>query len=213
MINKLTYLFLEKSPTGIFSIGEVASALGGTADSRQALLKRAVKDGQIMRIRRGLYCLSTSLNKLTINPLVAAQYIYGPSYLSFETALSYHQWIPEAVYSYANVCNKKSKEFDTPIGLFSYKRVPQNILYSGVDRIVLDNKTTFLIASPLKAMCDYVYYNRLDWQSIAPIITSLRVEEENIQNITLEEIDEQLRNYTSLRVHNFLDGLKKDLIQ
>jgi hypothetical protein len=33
------------------------------------------------------------------------------------------------------------------------------------------------MASPLKALADYVYAHRLDWASAGPIIESLRVDE------------------------------------
>ena len=211
--NKLTYLFLEKSPTGIFSKNEVISAIHGTDDSRQALLKRAIESKHIIRIRRGLYCLSTPLKKNNINPYVAAQYIYGPSYISLETALSYHNWIPEAVYSFTNVSKKKSKEFDTPIGQFSYTRVPQKVLYTGVERVVTDNKGVFFMASALKALCDYIYIHRLNWKSIQPVVSSLRVDEMNLHNLTAEDIEEQLDNYTSARIIHFLTGIKKDILK
>ena len=62
--------------------------------SPRAKLTQMIKSGEIIKVRRGLYVwpppASWSLKTL-------ANKIYGPSYISFEYALSYHQMIPERV--------------------------------------------------------------------------------------------------------------------
>mgnify|MGYP003523184722 CR=1 FL=1 len=53
-----------------------------------------------------------------------ATVIYGPSYISFESALSYHGWIPEAVRTTTCASVKRAKEFETPIGVFFFLHIP-----------------------------------------------------------------------------------------
>ena len=57
-----------------------------------AKIARMVKAGEIVRIKQGLYETDPQAEGVLL-----AEAIYGPSYLSFEFALSYHGLIPETV--------------------------------------------------------------------------------------------------------------------
>ena len=107
----------------------------GSEDSRYGLVKRALASGEIIRIRRGLYCLAPKYQKKGINLYALAQLVYGPSYVSLESALSWHGWIPEAVHAITGASFKKAKEFTTPLGVFRYDRVPQQVFYTEVERL------------------------------------------------------------------------------
>ena len=218
-MQRLTETVLEKSDTGAFTLLELARWVGGTSNRQFALLKRALKAGEVIRIHRGLYCLAPKYLRRKPDPMVFAQAIHGPSYISLETALSYHGWIPEAVYAITSASMDRAREFETPLGYFSFTRIPQKVFYTEVTRIEKQNGSetglrageSFLIASPLKAMADYVYAHRLDWASTGPVIESLRVDESSLTSITLEIIDSLIDNYFSRRVQRFLKGLRKDL--
>jgi hypothetical protein len=97
-----------------------------------------------------------------------AQRIHGPGYISLETALSHHAWIPEAVYAVTSASLDRSNEFDTPPGHFSFTRVPQETLYAEVSRVEKEDGDSFLLASPLKALADYVYVHKCDWNRSIP---------------------------------------------
>ena len=218
-MQRLTETVLEKSDTGAFTLLELSQWVGGTSNRQFALLKRALKAGEVIRIHRGLYCLAPKYLRRKPDPLVFAQLIHGPSYISLETALSYHGWIPEAVYAITSASIDRAREFETPLGHFSFTRIPQKVLYTEVTRIEKQNGSetslraseSFLIASPLKALADYVYAHRLDWASTGPVIKSLRVDESSLTSINLEIIDRLIDNYSSRRVRRFLKGLRKDL--
>jgi hypothetical protein len=220
-MQKLTENVLEKSDTGSFTLMEVARWVGGSSNRQFALLKRALKSGEVIRIHRGLYCLASKYLRRKPDPLVLAQRIHGPSYVSLETALSYHDWIPEAVYAITSASMDRSREFETPLGHFSFTRIPQKVFYTEVTRIEKEggSKTepgfhvgeSYLMASPLKALADYVYAHRLDWVSAGPVIESLRVDESSLAGIKVETLERLLANYSSRRVRRFLEGLRKDL--
>ena len=220
-MQKLTETVLEKSEIGVFTLMEFARWVGGSSNRRFALLKRALKSGEVMRVHRGLYCLAAKYLRRKPDPLALAQRIYGPSYISLETALSYHEWIPEAVYAITSASIDRSREFDTPIGHFSFTRVPQKVFYTEVTRVEKGSGSknepdfyaseTFLMASPLKALADYVYAQKLDWISAEPVIKSLRVDEASLAGIKVETFERLLANYSSRRVRRFLEGLRKDL--
>jgi hypothetical protein len=220
-MQQLTEIALEKTFGGVFTRSEMACWIGGSPDRQFGLLKRAVKAGQVVRIRRGLYCLAPKYLRQKVDPLVLAQRIYGPSYISLEAALSYHGWIPEAVYAITSVSLDRSREFDTPLGLFSFTRVPQETFYTEVARVEKDGSgsadgtgcggESFLLASPLKALADYVHVHKRDWTSARPVVGSLRVDEGVLASVEAETFSRLLANYSCLRVRRFLEGLRKDL--
>ena len=209
----VTEISLEKAVRGVFTRPEVACWIGGSPDRQFSLLKRAMAAGEVVRIHRGLYCLATKYLRQQIDPLVLAQVIYGPSYISLETALSYHGWIPEAVYAVTSTSLGRSREFDTPMWHFSFTRVPQETFYAGVTRAVKEEAGSFLLASPLKALADYVYIHRCDWNSARPVVESLRVDESSLAGVDPTSFDRLMANYPARRVQRFLKGLRKDLIR
>ncbi len=210
-MQQLTEIALEKAVAGIFTRPEVACWVGGSQDRQFSLLKRALAAGEVVRIHRGLYCLAAKYLPQKADPLVLAQRIFGPSYISLETALSVHGWIPEAVYAVTSASLERSREFDTPLGRFSFTRIPQETFYAEVSRVQKESGESFLLASPLKALADYVYVHKRDWNSAGPVIESLRVDEALLGGIEAAALDQLAANYSSRRVRRFLKGLRKDL--
>ena len=126
---------LWKNPSAYLTEDQLAHFLGGTADSRYARINRAVTEGHLVRIKRGLFYLTERLSLKRPSTFELAQFIYGPSYISLESALSYHQMIPEAVYMTTSVTIKRNKEFKTPLDSFVYYRLPTDNFFVGVEHV------------------------------------------------------------------------------
>ena len=64
----------------------------------------------------------------------------SPSYISFESALSYRGLIPEAVYTTTSACLKRARRFASKVGLFSFTPIPARAFMEehGVEVIDLD---------------------------------------------------------------------------
>ena len=210
-MQQLTEIALEKAGAGIFTRPEVACWVGGSPDRQFSLIKRALASKEVVRVHRGLYCLAGKYLRQKADPLVLAQRIHGPSYISLETALSYHGGIPEAVYAITSVSLDRSRQFDTPLGHFSFTRVPQRTFYVEVARIEKEAGGSFLLASPLKALADYVHVHKQNWTSARAVVESLRVEEGLLAGVDTDAFSRLGANYSSLRVRRFLQGLRKDL--
>jgi len=207
----VTEIALEKAERGVFTRDQAALWVGNRGARLDALLKRAVASREIWRIRSGLYCLSDRYSRDRVNPLEFAIRIHGPSYVSLETALSYHGWIPEAVHAITSSSTGRSRSFETAIGLFSFTRVPQRRFLAGVRRVSEEGRGAFFLATPLKALADHVYVQKYDWRSVAPIVQSLRVDPENFANFTGALFDEVMSAFGAGRVSRFLAGLREDL--
>jgi predicted transcriptional regulator of viral defense system len=210
-MNKLTEQIFGLMSWGPFTIQDVATLFPGSEDRRFGFVKRSIASGEIMHVRRGLYCLAPKYRKNSMNLYALAQHIYGPSYISLESALSWYGWIPEAVHIITSASLKKSKEFKTPLGIFSYDRIPQKVLYSQVKRLTDESKNVFLMANPLKALADYVYVRKKDWTGIEPVVSSLRIEPEQFEQVARDTLDGLISNYSNSRVKRFIEGIGKDL--
>ena len=121
----------------------------GFAD-RRGKVARLLADGDLVALRRGLYA-----SRRDLDPLGLAAAIYGPSYVSFETALAWHGRIPEAVREMMSATIKRPACFENSLGRFRYLRVPLAAYPVGVTRNG-EGELPFLIASPTKALCDLI---------------------------------------------------------
>lgn len=176
--------------------------------SRHAIIKRAIQKDYLIPIRRDLYLIKNS--KTLINSFEIAPIIYGPSYVSFESALSYHGWIPEAVRTTTCASVKRNKEFETPIGIFSYEHIPTDVFSFGVEQHQKDGLTLF-IAAPVKALADTIYARKRTWPTIDDLSEDLRIEPESFQNSDKKLLADLIENYPSPRVKNTLYVLHKRL--
>ena len=210
-MNFLAEKAIGHTKTGIFTFGDVLTWLPhATRAAVYAHVQRALKSGEVIQLRRGLYHLSSSVFPALVSTEMLANLIYGPSYVSLESALSYHGWIPEAVHNCTSVTSGRPRHFDTPHGRFSYVRLKQTPLMAGV---LCEQATggTFLVATPLKALADIVAARGLDWGDSGPLVSSLRIESEDIESFSSEDFDMLDGVYYSRRARTFLAGLRKEL--
>lgn len=121
--------------------------------SPKSKLSRMAERGECFPITKGLY--ETDPN---VPAHLLAGSIYGPSYISFEYALSYYGLIPEAVYTVtcATFEKKKKKTYKTTFGTFTYRDVPSKAFPLGI-RLVQEEDYFYRIAEPEKALCDQLY--------------------------------------------------------
>jgi hypothetical protein len=123
-------------------------------DSPKDKLVYMVKQGQLLRLKRDLYCVSSKITGERYSLPLIANHLYGPSYVSLETALSYYQLIPDRVVSTQSVVSKRARRFSSPLGIFTYQTVPADYYSIGIRQEVAGNRFAYLIASPEKALCD-----------------------------------------------------------
>lgn len=125
------------------------------------------QEGKIIRLKRGMYVVSPEVSKQLLSIELIANHIYGPSYVSMESALRYYGLIPEQVYTVRSMTTNRSKKFENPVGSFEYITVDREYYPIGITQQIIENKYTFLIASPEKALCDMITATpRLRLQSV-----------------------------------------------
>lgn len=197
---------LQKHPRYFLMDQEIKFYLPGTSASRHSLIKRLKAEGRIVQVKRGLYYLPDKMHSGDGASLFElAPVIYSPSYISFESALSFHQLIPEAVYTITSATTKRSKEFSTPLGVFSFTKLPLINFFTEVQEVAKG----VLMAKPWKAICDYVYCYKKNWEDLNPLEKNLRIDLDALPQLGQEKelLDEY---YQSRLVSRFLKGVSEN---
>lgn len=119
-------------------------------------VSRMEKNGELLRIKKGLFVVSPEIHRMTISNELIANHLYGPSYVSLESALSFYKLIPERVHTVRSVTSKRSKSYTTPLGTFDYISAPKKYFQVGIRQEIVNEQFAFLIASPEKAICDLI---------------------------------------------------------
>jgi hypothetical protein len=118
-------------------------------------IRGLVKNKDIIRIKKGLYVLGREYNK-PYNKYILANLIYGPSYITGQTALAFWNMIPERVELIISMTTKRKKRFETEAGRFIYLYCPKTVFGIGVRLEDAGDQKNFFIASPEKALCDTI---------------------------------------------------------
>jgi hypothetical protein len=211
----LTKILLEQGMGNhLLTDTQLARVIEGSAQRRYNLVNRAIKAGELHRLRRGIYLLSESNRDHKFHPFAIAQHLMRGSYISLETALSYHGWIPEAVYTTASIVpGRKSSEFsDKLIGRFSYHPLSINRGYflELVSRETI-NRQAMLVARPLRALMDLVCLRKLEWQGLAWFEQSMRIEAEVLNAVDGAQLRTLKLVYKQRRMQRFLVELENTL--
>ncbi len=167
-------------------------------------IMRMTKNGELYTLTRGLYETERTTPGQYLAPV-----IYGPSYLSFDYALSQYGLIPEAVYAYTSATfdKKKNKEYINIFGKYTYRDVPKSCYPFGI-KYVEENGYAYQIATPEKAICDKLY-------SVSPVKSikelevllfyDLRIDESEFDKLNMHNLSEMCDLYRS----NNMKHLKK----
>lgn len=183
----------------VFSIGEIEKY---EADFNKNNLLNWQNKNYLQKIRNGWYRINTPIEKEEALFYIANK-IYSPSYISLESALAYHELIPEQSFSLTSVTNRKTQTFNTEHYAFSYRNLKYELIF-GYQLRSFDN-FNFKIAEPEKALLDFLYLHpeiqtRHD-------LAALRINKETAKDKTEPA---RLRQYTTLFKSNVLQ--KKSLL-
>jgi len=193
---------------------QLARILDGSQQRRYGLVNRALKAGELHRLSRGRYLLADRFRDYPGHPFALAQAFVPGSYVSFETALAHHGWIPEAVHTTSCVTlGRKTLIFDSgKFGQFTFHPIAvyTDRLLELVQRIQITHQT-MLVADPLRALMDLVCLRKTQWQGLGWLIEGLRIDEEHLKLIRHSDISKLMLVYKQKRVNSFLKSLAKEL--
>jgi len=154
----MNYLAFEKSlrEFPVFSIKDIKKRYPGFDNRR---LVEWQQKNYIQKIRREYYCFDER-NKDENFLFFAANKIYSPSYVSMESALAFHNLIPEGVFMTTSISTRNTARYNTPVGDFTYSHVKAMLLFGY--RLIQNDGLAIKIAEPEKVILDYLYLKKLN---------------------------------------------------
>jgi hypothetical protein len=173
-------------------------------------ISRLLRSGKLVRVKKGLYVRNDRRDPYSRE--VLANLIYGPSYLSFEFALSFHGLIPEAVTMVSSATTGRRKRFSTPVGEFEYLHLPERFFAPGVEWRPVDSRRGFLIASAAKALFDTLFIRtprleRIDVEG--HLFENLRLDEDEFDRIDFSAIEGALSDCARPSIAAFRGYLRR----
>ena len=113
------------------------------------------KTGRIIRLKRGLYVVSPKESGLLLSLNLIGNVLYGPSYVSMLTALREYGLIPERVEVVESMTTHLTVSFQNDVGRFEYHHCAKDYYPIGITQRE-EEGVSYLIATPEKALCDYI---------------------------------------------------------
>ena len=201
--------------TSIFTHEEIANLLKDEVSNVNAKISYMVKQGILVRLKKGLYVFSELYRDDSVDMVAVANRLYTPSYVSFDYALSYYGLIPERVYEVTSATLYAKKVFETPLGRFSYRPIPMEVYALGVDWIDDEVNGGKFIATAEKALCDKIRgdrgIGRLKQEKMREyLMYDLRIEWEALLKLDIVLIEEIAKRYKSYNLKSLTALLKRN---
>lgn len=119
-------------------------------------LHRWVRDGRLIKIHKGQYTLAEPYRKIKPEPFSIANSLKSPSYISLQSALSWHGLIPEFVPVITSVTTARPQVISSGLGRFEYRHIKTNLFW-GYTKVKLSAQQEAFVATAEKALFDLVY--------------------------------------------------------
>jgi|SRR3989338_8157346 len=170
------------------------------------------KKGLISQLRKGLYILSKDEREIEPTHFFLANQIFIPSYISLESALAFYGLIPEFVANTTSITSRKTCKFKNEFGIFTYQHIKKEG-YDGFISIREKDNISILIATPEKALVDFVYLNleKFNLQDISVLTESYRFQ--NYEKLSKKKIRQYALNLQSKKLVLVLELLMKEVLK
>ncbi len=180
-----------------FTTKDLRDILGISKDRTFEDTVRRLEERKIIRkIEKGKYVKEDS----TYTNFEISQFIYNPSYISFETALNYYGLLDQFPYEITAVTTKKSieKVFDGRV--FSFLHIKKDIFLG------YKKEGEYLIALPEKAIFDQIYMFTLG-RKPGSILKNIKKDSFNIEKVLeyTNLLDEKSRKAVENKLKNIFE--------
>ena len=176
---------LEQLKSSPYFTKEMVMQLGSSYELTPAavntLIARALKQKNILSLKRGLYVSANFYNEHKQDStylFYLANVIRKPSYVSSWTALQYHGLTTDAIRTVISITPKVTRSYETKVGSFSYSSITEK-LFSGFE--LKKGNFDFFVATPAKALFDLVYFKTrrfkgVTFKQIPVLVQELRID-------------------------------------
>lgn len=121
----------------------------GNKNTLYKKIQRLENNGIIKKLIKGKYLFTLN----STNDFITANFLYSPSYISLESALSFYGIITGFSYKITSLTTKKTRLFEIENKEFSFGHIDSKLFWG------YEKTADFLIAEKEKAILDYIYYH------------------------------------------------------
>jgi predicted transcriptional regulator of viral defense system len=183
-------------------------AIFGSGDSLKGKVKRMIQAGELINLKRGHYVFGEQYRRGLLEQFHLGNVLYGPSYISLESALSHWSLIPERVYTITSVCTKRPQIVTTTLGRYRYRKIPLSAFSYGLVRT--EQSPHYLIASPEKALLDKLYLDGIKGELANYLVESLRIEPPFSEHFDKKKLVEYATCYNQKKLAQCVCDLEMD---
>ncbi|MBL7069574.1 MAG: hypothetical protein ISS34_06930 [Candidatus Omnitrophica bacterium] len=139
---------LEETEKKLFTTGDLKKILKiGKENTLYKTIGGLIKENILTPLHKGKYLYRNSRP----NDFEIANFLYSPSYISFESALGYYNILIQAPYKIFSATPLRNKIIESDNKEYAYTHISPKF-YFGYNR-----EKSFIIASPEKALTDLMY--------------------------------------------------------
>lgn len=155
-----------RSKKTVFSFKDIALLWGDSGNAARVRVNYYLKNGDLYRIRQGLYAKDKNYDKFEL-----ATRVFTPAYVSFETVLG-QAGITFQYYGQIFIASYLTREITVDGQTYSFRKIKDIVL---TNKAGLENKGEYLMASKERAFLDTIYINKdyhfdnlspLDWDKV-----------------------------------------------
>lgn len=190
------------SPHSVIDIRNVSTFFNGI-DGRR--LYEWQKKDYIRKITNGFYIFTESEIDDALLMNIASQ-IYQPSYVALESALSFYNFIPEAVFQTVSITTKRNKVLNTQAGDFTYRSIKRKYFF-GYKAVTIKNRI-FFVSDPEKALLDMFYFQPASDRK--HVLKELRLNLQEISSVlNRDRMEDYLKVFSSPKLYGAFQNLKE----
>lgn len=205
--NELLQQFRDRP---FFESREVLYLFDEPKNQIQKSLSVWTKQEKLLQLRRGCYLLPEHVRTKDPSDYYLSNYLYQPSYVSLQTALSYYGMVPEALGRIQAITSRHGSSWNTPAGTFTYRKLKKERFWGyTVDSLdapeFSETQSQFYMARPEKAFLDLFYLQKGEWS--AERIREMRFQ--NLEQLDRDQLKTDARRFDSPKVQRAVNRLLK----
>ncbi|MFQ6083486.1 MAG: hypothetical protein ACE5WD_09015 [Candidatus Aminicenantia bacterium] len=160
-----------------------------------SVIKRLLKSEILIKLEKDKYLLKGE----KINDFALANFIYQPSYISFESALNFYGILSQFPYEITSATTKKTAKKIFQGRIFVYTKIKKELFFG------YEKKENFIIAVPEKALLDQLYLSSKGFKRI-------NLDEYDLEDLNISRLKNYLKKYPETRqFKNAINLLKEAL--
>lgn len=178
---------LSSSGLSLFTITDFKKFFSIRKDNTAyKIIERLRKKGVFKKLTKKRYLFTL----LSADDFQIANFLYSPSYISLESALSFHGLVSQFPYQITSITPKKTKIIECLGKEFAYFHIKEGLFFG------YEKKEDFLIALPEKALLDYLYFSSKGLRSFEKDIFDLkRIDKKTFSAFLKIAKDKNLSNF------------------